>query len=293
MQRLPSSLDFRSVRRRLRFSTSHQPALLEEYRSPHITIGGIELKAVHQITYLGCTITLDAKIDRERDNRLAKANSAFSRLYERVWNSKHLKKGTKISVYWAVIVITLLYGSESYIIYRQHLQLLECFHQRCLFTILNIHWSNYVSNVEVFNQAEITSIEAMLVKSQLCWAGHVSRMGRPSPTQDSPVWWTLHWPEGHQRNVLKTPSRRPSVPATLTTASGQHLLLTISPGTTPSTRSSPPLKTLAGPTSGRNTTGGRSRQPQQPYQTFKCSCCSRTCLVSHQHACNWHEQPPS
>ena len=33
------------------------------------------------------------------------------------------------------------YGSESRITYRHHRQLLERFHQRCLRTILNIHWS--------------------------------------------------------------------------------------------------------------------------------------------------------
>ena len=86
----------------------HQPAPLEEYCSPHITTGGTELKAVHQFTYLGCAITSDAKIKKEV-NRLAKANSAFGRLYKRVWNNKHLKKGTKISVYRAI----MLYGSES------------------------------------------------------------------------------------------------------------------------------------------------------------------------------------
>ena len=60
----------------------HKPASLEEYRPPHITIGGTELKAVYQFTYLGCTITSDAKIDREVDNRLAKANIVFGRLHK-------------------------------------------------------------------------------------------------------------------------------------------------------------------------------------------------------------------
>ncbi|XP_063595009.1 uncharacterized protein LOC134771986 [Penaeus indicus] len=154
----------------------HQPAPREEYRPPHITIGETELKAVHQFTYLGCTITSDAKIDREVDNRLARANSAFGRLYKRVWNNRQLTKGTKISVNRAVVLTTLLYGSESWVTYRHHLRLLERFHQRCLRTILNIHWSDYVTNVEVLEQAEISSIEAMLLKSQLRWAGHVSRM---------------------------------------------------------------------------------------------------------------------
>ncbi|CAH1249728.1 Hypp8672 [Branchiostoma lanceolatum] len=154
----------------------HQPAPQEAYRTPYITIGETELKAVQQFTYLGSTISSDARIDKEVDNRLAKANSAFGRLYRRVWSSKHLKKGTKVSVYRAVVLTTLLYGSESWVTYRQHLRLLERFHQRCLRSILNIHWSDYVTNVEVLERAEITSIEAMLMKTQLRWAGHVSRM---------------------------------------------------------------------------------------------------------------------
>jgi len=70
----------------------HQPAPQEEYRLPHINIGETKLKTVHQFTYLGCTISSGAKIDREIDNRLAKANSAFGRLYKRVWANKQLKK---------------------------------------------------------------------------------------------------------------------------------------------------------------------------------------------------------
>ncbi|KAI8495016.1 hypothetical protein Bbelb_270020 [Branchiostoma belcheri] len=126
----------------------HQPARRKEYCPPCIKIGEKPLKAVHQFTYLGSTITSDAKIDKEVDNRLAKANSAFGRLHSRVWKSKHLKKDTKISVYKAVALTTLPYGSESWVTYRHHLRLLERFHQRCLHSILNIHWSDYVTNVE-------------------------------------------------------------------------------------------------------------------------------------------------
>ena len=87
----------------LKKTVLHQPAPQEEYRLPHITIEETELKTVHQFTFLGCTITPDSKTDREIDNRLAKSNNAFGRLYKKVWKNKHLKKGTKISVYRAVI----------------------------------------------------------------------------------------------------------------------------------------------------------------------------------------------
>ena len=154
----------------------HQSAPQEAYCPPHITIGETELKAVQQFTYLGCTISSDARNDKEMDNRLAKASSAFGRFHSRVWNNKHLKKATKISVYRAVVLTTLLYGSESWVTYRHHLRLLERFHQRCLRSILNIHWSDYITNVEVLQQAGITSVEAMVMKTQIRWAGHVSRM---------------------------------------------------------------------------------------------------------------------
>ena len=75
-----------------------------------------------------------------------------------------------------MVLSTLLYGSESWVTYRSHLRLLERFHQRCLRAILGIHWSAFVTNVEVLERAGVTSIETMLLKSQLRWAGHVSRM---------------------------------------------------------------------------------------------------------------------
>ena len=154
----------------------HQPAPLEAQQPPHITIGETELNFVQQFTYLGCTISSDARIDKEIDNRLAKANRAFGRLYKRVWENRHLKRTTKISVYRAIVLSTLLYGSESWVTYRSHIRLLERFHQRCLRTILKIHWTDHITNLEVLKKAEIQSIEAMILKTQLRWAGHVSRM---------------------------------------------------------------------------------------------------------------------
>ena len=131
---------------------------------------------MQQFTYLGCTISSNARIDGEIDNKLAMANCAFGRLYKRVWNNNQLRIKMKITVYRAVVLTTLVYGSESWVTYWNHLKLLERFHQRCLRTILNIHWSDYITNLIVLEQADITSIEAMLLKIQLRWAGHVSSM---------------------------------------------------------------------------------------------------------------------
>ena len=82
----------------------HQPAPQVEYCAPHISIGETALRSVQHFTYVGCTISSNAKIDGEIDSRLAKANCAFGRLYKRVWNNKHLRIKTKINVYRAVVL---------------------------------------------------------------------------------------------------------------------------------------------------------------------------------------------
>ena len=57
-----------------------------------------------------------------------------------------LRLSMKIQAYRAVVVPTLLYGAETWVLYRKQTRLLEQFHQRCLRSILGIKWQDYVSN---------------------------------------------------------------------------------------------------------------------------------------------------
>ena len=83
------------------------------------------------------------------ENCLFKASNSFGRLSKRVWQSHSLRLSAKIQVYRAVVVPTLLYGVEIWVLYRKQIRLLERFHQRCLRSILGIKWQNHVSNEEV------------------------------------------------------------------------------------------------------------------------------------------------
>ena len=47
---------------------------------------------------------------------------------------------------------------------------------RCLRRTCNIRWQDRVSNTDILEKCGLTSIEALLVQSQLRWAGHVVRM---------------------------------------------------------------------------------------------------------------------
>ena len=154
----------------------YQPPLREAYSPPHISIDGTNLNAVEHFTYLGSVISIDVTVSKDLDNRLSKASSSFGRLSKRVWQSHSLRLSTKLQVYRVVVVTTLLYGTETWVLYRKQIRLLERLHQHCLRSILGIKWQDHVSNEEVFERASLPSIEFILLKVQLRWAGHVTRM---------------------------------------------------------------------------------------------------------------------
>ena len=104
---------------------------------------------------------------KDLDNRLSKASSSFGRLSKRVWQSHSLRLSTKIQVCRVVVVPTLLYGADTWVLYRKQIKLLERFHQRCLRSILGIKWQDHVSNEEVLKRASLPSIESILLQVQL------------------------------------------------------------------------------------------------------------------------------
>ena len=105
----------------------YQPSPRVAYSPPHISIDGTNLNAVEHFTYLDSVISSDTTVSKDLDNRLSKASSSFGRLSKRVWQSHSLRLSTKLQVYRAVVVPTLLYGAETWVLYRKQIRLLGDF----------------------------------------------------------------------------------------------------------------------------------------------------------------------
>ncbi|CAH2242221.1 jg25154 [Pararge aegeria aegeria] len=134
------------------------------------------LGQVQKFKYLGSVITSRSHLDSEINCRIGAAAAAFGKLRDKVFRSHDIKLSTKVSVYMAVVHPNLLYGSETWCLYRKHIRTLDRFHIRCLRDIMNIHWSDRVRNTEILRRANVWGIEAYLMRRQLRWCGHVSRM---------------------------------------------------------------------------------------------------------------------
>ena len=144
-----------------------QPAPVAVAHRPTISIDGTQLKTVDDSKYLGSVISSGGNLDKEISARICKVSKAHGRLKTRVLNQHNIRQSTK--VYRAVVLTSLHCGCETWTLYRRHLKQLERFHMRSL----NIKWQDRVSNLQVHDMAESTSIEAMILKSRLRWVGHV------------------------------------------------------------------------------------------------------------------------
>ena len=154
----------------------HQPAPADSYMEPNFTVDGKRLAATNKFIYLGSTLSRTVNIDEEVTYRIARASSAFGRLRTKVWERRGITLQTKLKVYRAVVLPSLLYACESWTVYSRHAKQLNGFHLRCLRKLLRIKWQDRVPDTEVLRMAKSESIHATLKRSQLRWAGHVCRM---------------------------------------------------------------------------------------------------------------------
>ena len=131
---------------------------------------------IDKFTYLGSTLSRNVVIDDEVNARLAKASSAFGRLYKNVWNRRGITTDTKIKVYRAVVLTTLLYGCETWTVYQRHAKRLNHFHTTSLRKLLGVKWQDKVPDTEVLERAGLPSVFTMLMQAQLHCTGHVACM---------------------------------------------------------------------------------------------------------------------
>jgi hypothetical protein len=143
---------------------------------PAISIEGNTLDVVEDFTYLGSSITSTLSMEKEIATRIGKAASVMAKLNQRVWNNSQITDRTKITVYQACVLSTLLYGSECWTTYAKQIKQLNSFHLRCLRRILHIKWQDRITNVEVLRRSHMLSMHSILSERRLRWLGHVHRM---------------------------------------------------------------------------------------------------------------------
>ena len=94
-----------------------------------VTIDGRPVEEVEDFCYLGSTLTVDSGCDKEIRIRIGKANAAFGKL-EKIWKCNGCSVKTKIRLYEAIVLSTLMYGAETWPMTVANKKKLEAAHHR-------------------------------------------------------------------------------------------------------------------------------------------------------------------
>ena len=154
----------------------HQPKAGCPQTDSHILIDGKPLKNVDKFVYLGSWVQSSTLLDTEIANRISRASSSFGQLNDRLWKDHDISLETKISVYIAGVLTTLLSGSEAWTAYKKQILHIDAFHMRCLRSICGLKWSDKVRNSDILAKCNTMGIDAFVIRNQCRWAGHVVRM---------------------------------------------------------------------------------------------------------------------
>ena len=141
--------------------------------TPRISIGDYTLEAVEELTYIGSS---NLSLDTELNKRIGKAASVLARLGKRIWDNAMLTISTRMKVYQACVLSTLLYSSETWTLHSCQEHRLNTFPLRCLRRILGITWQDRVPNKDVLAPVGLPSMFALLIQRRLPWLRLVSRM---------------------------------------------------------------------------------------------------------------------
>ena len=102
-------------------------------------------------------------------------SSVFGKM-KKVWGNKHINLQTKLRLYEALILSTLLYSAELWPLTVTLSKKLEAAHHRWLRGILGITWRDKVTNEEIRKRTGQTLLVNVIQEKRLRWLGHVTRM---------------------------------------------------------------------------------------------------------------------
>ncbi len=92
----------------------YQPKPGSSYTPPVVEVYDTLLTSVDKFSYLVSTLSQNIVVDDDILMRLSRAGAAFGNLTERLWNEHGITTATRVKVYNAVVITTLLYGCETW-----------------------------------------------------------------------------------------------------------------------------------------------------------------------------------
>ena len=138
------------------------------------------MEIVDHFPYLGDMVARDGGDALAVDARIEVGSKSFGALRGGLFSSTSISHEAKRAVYEAVVMSIALYGCECWSLTEplyHRLRVMQAQHFRAMSRITRMHaWEHHISTQQLSRELGIPSIDHLIARRQLRWAGHVSRM---------------------------------------------------------------------------------------------------------------------
>ena len=133
-----------------------------------------EIEEAGSFVYLGSVLLESGGTEAGVASRIKKANGVFVQLYP-VWRNLNISKEVKIRIFHRNVKSVLICACETWKTTNQITRRLQTFVNKCLRRIMNIKWTDKITNEELWRITHQKSIENQIKRRKWNWIGHTLR----------------------------------------------------------------------------------------------------------------------
>ena len=134
-----------------------------------VCVDGEEIEQVQNMKYLGAILSADGTCEEEIEHRVGAAARVIGAMRKEVLERRELKKATKMRVYNAMMIPTMLYGSETWTMMKRYESRLETTEMAYLRRVEGVSRIDRVTNADVREAVRQEEVMKKVKRKQRTW----------------------------------------------------------------------------------------------------------------------------
>ena len=134
-----------------------------------VNVDGQEIAQVEKMKYLGVMLSASGRCDDEIEQRIGAATNVIGAMRKQVQDRREPKKSTKLRLYNAMVMPTLLYGCEMWTMQQQHVSSLQALEMRYLRRVQGVTRLNRVRNEDIRRALRQDAVLDVVKAKQIAW----------------------------------------------------------------------------------------------------------------------------
>ena len=141
-----------------------------------LSIEGEDIEVVKKLKYLGVVISADGVCDKETEQQVGAAAKVMGVMRKEVLERQELQKKTKMRVFSAMVVLTILYGCETWTVQRRHESKIQACEMMFVRRVEGVTRLDKVRNEDVRSSLGQEATMNIMKKKQRRWKAKMEKM---------------------------------------------------------------------------------------------------------------------